>query len=315
MTINRSEAEIIREAAGMKPDQYTDVYALDLHTRHLRSAGRSENTIKDRQGAIRRLGDFLDPYAENPRAVIDATTDQLAEWQASKARLSEKTVATYIEHLQGFYGWLVRPMRIITESPAEELIKPIVKRRKPRPIPEDDLRFALDACTDGRLRTWLVLGSYAGLRSVDIAALDRDDVLTDHDLPMLRVRGKGGHEDLVFIGHEVIHALMPYMGKRRGPLFAHDGHRVRPRDIYLEVNAYLQRLGLPYTFHQLRHRYGTQLYKLTRDLRYTQQQLRHSSAASTELYTKVPTDKAAQSVAALDAELAQRRHPRRDKSA
>jgi integrase/recombinase XerC len=314
VTNNRSEWEIIREAAGMKPDQITDAYSLDLHTRHMRSAGRSENTIKDRRGAIRRLGDFLDPYTRNPRAVIEATSDQLAEWQANCEGLKEKTVAVYIEHIQGYYKWLYRPMRIIAESPADDLIKPVVKRRRPRPIPEEDLRFALDACTDQRLLTWLILGAYAGLRAVDMSLLDRDDVLTDSDVPMLRVRGKGGYEDVIDVGTEVVRALEPWRmgGRRRGAMFTdEDGKRLDPKDIFVAVNEYLERLGLPYTCHQLRHRYGTRLYVLTRDIRYVQRQMRHRSVASTELYALIPTDKGAESMRALDAELAERPRGRR----
>lgn len=307
MTNIRSDADLVREVAGMQRESITDTYALDLHTRHMHAAGRSEETIRARRGAITRLADFLDPYAETPRAVLDATSDQLVEWQASRGHLDEASIRAYVVHVQIYYRWLVRPMRIVIESPADDLIRPKVRRRQPRPIPENDLEFALDACTDSLIRTWVILGSYAGLRAHDMGALDRDDVLTDSTYPMLRVRGKGGNEDLVIVGHEVIRALLPYMGKRRGAMFTdEDGKRIRPKRISAEVNGYFQRIGLPYTCHQLRHRFGTRMYKLTRDLRYTQQQMRHSSTASTELYTEVPTDKAAKSIQALDDELAKR---------
>lgn len=314
MTKSRSDAAIIREVSSMNPETITDAYALDLHIRHITSAGQLPESVRARRGAITRLADHLDPYAENPRAVLEATSEQLAEWQASKSHLSAKSISVYVGHLHMYYRWLVRPMRIIRESPAEDLMVPIVRRRTPRPIPEEDLEFALTACTGRQLYAWLVLGAYAGLRSVDIAGLDRGDVLTGQDVPMLRIRGKGDHENLIPVGDEVIRALGPFLGRRAGGMFVDDqGRRLTRHQIRERANDFLARIGLPYTFHQLRHRYGTRVYEITRDLRYTQRALRHESIRSTEIYVAVPTAQDASTMQALDADLAKR--ARRDLSA
>lgn len=307
MTINRSVAEIVREIAGMDPQCITDAYALDLHVRHITATGQRKDAIKGRRGAILRLADDLDPYGENLRAVIDATSDQLAEWQASKGHLAPKSIATYVSHIRNYYRWLVRPMRILPESPAEDLILPLVRRRRPRPIPEDELTYALTACVDARMRAWLVLGAYAGLRSIDITGLDRDDILTDQDVPMLRVRGKGDHEALVPIGEQVLAALEPYRGRRAGPLFVNDAGRRLGRDrIREDINEFLADLGLPYTFHQLRHRYITKVYELNKDIRQAQRYARHGSIATTEGYVAMSTAQDAATVRALDEDLTQR---------
>lgn len=315
MTESRILAEIIHVLADMETESITDAVALDLHLRHITAAGQLPDSIRGRRGAILRLADFLDPNRETPRAVIDATSDQLARWQASKAHLSAKSLCVYIRHIQAYYRWLVRPMRILIESPAEDLIAPAIRRRQPRPIPEADLEFALDACTDPRLRAWLILGAYAGLRSIDISSLDRDCLLADHQVPMLRVRGKGDNEDLIPVGEEVLAALAQFLGPN-GPMFTDEhGRRLSKRRIREEINAYLVRLGLPYTFHQLRHRYGTRIYRLTKDLRYTQRLMRHRSITSTEIYVASPTEADVRTMRALDAELAKRPRLRRDRGA
>lgn len=281
----------------------TDAAALDLHVKQITSAGQRPASVRARRDQIRRLARHLDPAGDNPRAVIEATAADLAEWQASNAHLSAKSISCYVTHVREFYRWLVRPMRVLAESPAEELLKPIVRRRLPRPISEEDLRVALDACTDDRLYAWLVLGGYAGLRAGDMADVRADDLITDREVPMLRVRGKGDNENLVIVGHEVIRALVPFLGKR-GPLFVDQaGQRATGRSISVAVNKHLARLGLPYTCHQLRHRYGTKLYELTRDIRFTQKQMRHATVASTEGYVQVPTDQGVQAAEALDREL------------
>lgn len=312
MTINRSIAKIVNDIAGMEKDHLNDAYLLELHCRQITAAGQLPGSVTQRRGAIRRLGDYLDPYCQDPRAVVDATVDQLAEWQASRSALSSAYLSSQIAHIRQYYSWLVRPMRIRTDSPADDLISPIVRKRLPRPIPEDDYEYALSVCTDPEVYAWLILGGYAGLRGIDIAHLDQQDLLLDDEIPFLRVRGKGDNEQLIAVGHQVVDALAPFRRSRRGAIFASQrGHRLRARDIYERVNEFLKRIGVPYTFHNCRHRYGSMLYRISKDIRFTQSQMRHRSVASTEGYVAVPTDQAVSAMTALDADLLERTRLRR----
>lgn len=53
-------------------------------------------------------------------------------------------------------------------------------------------------------------------------------------------------------------------------------------------NRYLHSVGITHTMHSLRHWYGTNIYQASgRDLRQTQQALRHKSVSSTQRYTWV----------------------------
>lgn len=318
MTINRSIQKIANDVASMKADHLNDAYLRELHCQHIKAAGQRDGSIGQRRGAIRRLGDYLDPYHQDDRAVVDATLDQLAEWQASMSARAPAYISSQVAHLRQFYGWLVTPMGVRQDNPASALLSPIVRKRLPRPIPEHDYEHALTMCVDQRVYAWLILGGYAGLRGIDISDLDHQDVLLDDEVPVLRVRGKGDNEALVAAGHELVEALTPFLGRRRGPIFpGENGGRLRARDVYDEVNEYLARIGLAYTFHNCRHRYGTYLYKITRDIRFVQKQMRHRSITSTEGYVAVPTDQAVSAMAALDADLIERTRARRrrDKSA
>lgn len=49
-------------------------------------------------------------------------------------------------------------------------------------------------------------------------------------------------------------------------------------------------LGIPDTFHATRHRFGTLVYRASRDIRTTQQALGHVSPANTARYTAVDVD-------------------------
>lgn len=296
----------LAEILGMNTETLTDRMLLNLHLRQLTSAGQLPNSLRAREGALLRLSRVLDPSQLRPRVLIEATSADLANWQADISHLSLATIDKYVMHTCAFYAWLVRPMRVLDESPAEDLMRPNVKRLLPRPIPEDQLHFALDACTDPLVFTWMVLGAYAGLRAVDISALHCDDVLLNGTVPFLRVRGKGGHEKLVAVGMKVVEVLATYtIG--RGPMFvgAH-GKRLTARVIDERINKYLDRIGVACTFHQFRHYYGTAVYEITKDIIYTQKQMRHASVSSTQIYTLVSQDRNPEALKTLDDRIAQR---------
>lgn len=283
-----------------------DSVLLGLHIRQLTAAGQSENSLRAREGAVLRLRRWLDPEGANPRALCEATAHDLVQWQGSIAHLAPASVNKYVMHNQLYFNWLVKPMRVITESPAEDLVKPIVKQLTPRPISEENLQFALDTCADRDVFTWLILGAYAGLRAVDCAALHSDDLLLTGDVPLLRVRGKGGHEKLVAVGLRVVDVLAPY-AIGRGPMFANaDGKRCCARIIDRRVNAHLAGIGLVERFHCLRHRYGTRMYAITKDLIHTQHQMRHATVTSTTIYTLVDRNKHPGALEQLDGEISER---------
>lgn len=295
----------------MKPADLTDKYLLDLHVRQLRSIGRSKACIRAREGAVWRLSRHLDPTrdtwfdGQNPRAVVEADASDLVGWQAGLS-LTPKTIRCYVTDVQAFYSWCVRPMRVIADSPAEELVKPRLKRRDPRPVPEDEFAYALDACTDPMLYAWLVLGGYAGLRSVDISHLRTDDVILGNEYPYLRVLGKGGDEKKIAIGMQVVKVLAPFRSGR-GAMFTRDDVPITAHQVERGVNEYLDSIGLTCTFHQFRHRYGTMIYRLTKDILYTKMQLRHESVTSTQIYALVDPGINGKAIDALDSDLSGRR--------
>ena len=56
------------------------------------------------------------------------------------------------------------------------------------------------------------------------------------------------------------------------------------------ANRALRDIGVTSTLHQLRHRFGTQVQRAGKDLRRTQEAMRHRSIVSTQLYTLIVAD-------------------------
>lgn len=273
-----------------------DVDLVDyLHwARNLR--GLSDNTLRTRLELLQRLARYT------PVPLRAATSDHLAAFEqvAISGRAAE-TRHTYACHIRALYRWMLAAGLIDTD-PSTKLTLPLVGKHLPRPVSEDDLAAALSAARP-KLRAMITLEAWAGLRCCEVAGLEWGDLRRDRDdYGRLHVRGKGDKDRLVEIGATVIRALQAYGIQKRGPVFlGADGAQITPNAVSRTINRHLSRAGVDATAHQLRHRYATMAYRLSKDARMVQEQLGHASADTTAIYTLPSLESATQMVAAMDA--------------
>jgi integrase/recombinase XerC len=140
---------------------------------------------------------------------------------------------------------------------------------------------------------------------VEIALLRRECVLDAAAQPVLLIAAaatKGPHERMVpmsaFVLGELLGSGLPAAGwmftrqdRRRGP---NTPHRVGQL-----ANAYLRDCGIAATLHQLRHRFGTQTYQSTRDLRAVQELMGHAKPETTAGYAAYANATAVEAVEAV----------------
>ncbi|MEN9787031.1 MAG: hypothetical protein RLZZ299_2295 [Pseudomonadota bacterium] len=217
----------------------------------------------------------------------------LATTSASPASL-QRRIAT----LRTFYRWLQREGHV-SESPAERLRAPRVRRGLPRtveieeatPIVETPVGEGVRAT---RNRALLELAYGGGLRVSELAALDAGDV--DLDAGVVRVRrGKGGKERLVPIGPPAVEAVRAWLGPRAAqaaaPVFVADGgRRLTTRALYDVVRRAGVQQGRHLHPHMLRHSFATHLLAGGADVRAIQEMMGHESLATTQRYTAVDTE-------------------------
>lgn len=263
-------------------------FLADAQRRNLRPG-----TITQKGYALARIGRWL-----NPVDLLKATHDQL---EGYLDRLDKpETRATEISHMRSFYKWAVIE-ELIPVDPTARLIRPRVPRRLPRPMPDGDLSVALDMAPD-RIRPWLMLAAYAGLRACEVAPLRAEDLMWSNDPPLIVVdQGKGGHMGAVPMA-PVLESELRALASR-GWLFTYrngeSGH-IPPHLVSSYSNKYLHDLGISHTFHTLRHWFGTQTLRANGgDLRQSQELMRHQSPVSTAIYTWVDPKAAAVTVASL----------------
>lgn len=258
--------------------------------------GLSANTIRVRLDLLQRLHVFLGfPLRDvEPGHLLRFEKIAIAGRAAESRR-------SYVGHIRAFYRWALAT-GIVSADPSTMLTIPVVPQHLPRPIAEEDLARALDAARP-KMRAILVLAAFAGLRAIEISGLLFEDIHREPDgTAYIHVRkGKGNKSRNVEIGQRVIQALQAYGFRRRGYVFlGHDGQPQEPPSISSSANRFLRSQDVDATLHQLRHRYATQMYQVSRDLRMVQIQLGHSSPATTQVYTRPSQDSASRAVRALD---------------
>ena len=237
--------------------------------------------IANQRTALGRLGRWL---AGEHLDMLAVTTADLERYLDGRD-LAPGSRATEIAYLRGFYTWAL-DQGLITDSPARKLVRPRQPQRLPRPMPDIDVKRAL-AEAPCHVAPILNLAVYAGLRACEIAQLRADDITVAP--PMIRIReSKGGGESTVPIAPLLADVLHRCPLPDVGYLFpGRDGGHLSRSRICQIANGYLRTLGIAHTLHTLRHAYGTAIYRATRDLRVTQELMRHRSIQSTVGYTKL----------------------------
>lgn len=290
--MSRGQSPVATDAAGQM--------AVEAHLQGLRRRSLSPETLKIRATSLRSLVRHLGP--ERPLlSASPADVDAWIDWMLER-RMHVATRRIYQTHVRLFFQWAQR-RGLVDDDPTRDVVLPLVHPGQPRPIGESDLQRAIDAAS-GDLRAWLVLGAYCGLRSGEIARLRREDVVDVKDLPRLVVAfGKGGRTRAVPLSPAVVAELRPHLRGRRGRLWL-DGLR-RPEEMVTKgIANHLRGLGIQSTSHNLRHRFGTQVYQRSRDLRMTQAMLGHASPMTTQVYAAWDQGRGVEVLAALGESLA-----------
>lgn len=272
---------------------HMDDSRINDHLDWLRRKTSRVETHHQRHDNLRRIHRWLQTHRGT--TLEAATASDLNAWQLSLT-VAPTSVNTYTSHLRGYYRWL-HDAGHRKDDPSASLPRNKLPKRLPRPIPENHLELAF-RCADPTMTVWLALAGWCGLRAGEIARLRGDSVIDDPGGMLLRIDGKGGHERIVPVPDEVAELLRLVM--TRGPLFRRpQGLPASPSYVSRVSSEFFRQLGLPYTLHWCRHRFGTQHYKLCKDIRLTQDLMGHASPSTTAMYVAVSRPAAVRSIQRL----------------
>lgn len=175
-----------------------------------------------------------------------------------------------------------------------EVVSPTRRAGLPRPAPESAVAdvWAMPDCPGRRAA---LLAAYVGLRAAECAGLRWVDAT---DVVVVR-RGKGGRSRGVAVPPALRADMTAWA--RQGPhvVYSARGAGYLAGSLGIRANNQLRAHDVGWTLHTFRHRYGTQLYRATRDLLLVQRMMGHSSPATTAGYVQLADDDAVRAVALL----------------
>lgn len=257
-------------------------------------ARRSERTIRER---VRLIGQYLDESGVDP---LKATPMEIVRWMGRHSEWSQSTAATYFSYLQSWHKWLTL-MDHRADNPMAKLVTPKRPERSPRPVADDGLLRLLTMRMHHRTRVMILLAALAGFRVAEIAKVRGEDI--DLAGGRIHVIGKGSKRSWV-----PLHPLLADMAKtmpQRGYWFGANsrrpaGQHIHPKSVSDIIGQAMRRGGIVGTPHALRHWYGSTLLGDGADLRTVQELMRHTSVATTQVYTRVPDERRNDAIGRLD---------------
>ena len=220
---------------------------------------------------------------------------------------TEKGLSRKMSALRSFYGYYFK-RQIISKNPTLLVDMPKLHEKAIIRLDTDEIAMLLDYVEHGgenltgqRLAYYektknrdlailtLLLGT--GIRVSECVGLDISDV--DFDNLAIKVRRKGGYEDVVYFGEEVEEALLSYLDQRKHmiPMSGHEdalflslqNRRMAVRSVENLVKKYasLVTTTKKITPHKLRSTYGTTLYQETGDIYLVADVLGHKDVNTT----------------------------------
>jgi integrase/recombinase XerD len=272
--------------------------------------GRAANTLAAYRRDLRAYESWLACRGVGLRQVAeDDVTAYVAHLRA--AGRAPATMARALVSVRSFHRFLVDEGHVQAD-PTGEVGSPRVPQGLPKALTEEDVASLLGAvvgedATGRRDRAILELLYGTGMRISELVGLSLGDLSEDDGVA--RVFGKGAKERVVPLGRYARFAIAewltasgrgamaPARWARRGDaeaLFLNArGGRLSRQGAWGIVRRYADKVGLGdrLTPHVLRHSCATHMLDHGADIRVVQELLGHASIATTQVYTRVSTER------------------------
>ena len=272
---------------------------IKLFLRHLANSGKAKGTLQRYGEALRLCLGYFDH-----RDPGEITTDLLDEfYEDLRVKRGAATVNMIKSAVRGFFQHLLQTEKI-AKDPTRLIKNERVVRKSPGIFSEDQLQALLDAIAaeigtppkPGPMRDWMMLSLayYTGLRVSELVQVNIEDV---EGKKTLEVIGKGTKLATIPLNEKTRLALRKYLPWRkslpaadRKALFLNRfGARITTRAVEMNLKKWLKKAKIEADFspHSLRHTFGTNILRATKNIRVAQRLLRHANVTTTQIYTHV----------------------------
>ena len=267
--------------------------------------GLSKNTAASYQLDLKKFHAFL--TARNTDFLSFSKSDIVDFIQKLRDEsYSAASICRFISTIRGLCKYLLVERRI-TEDPSENLQTPKKWEMLPKAISIEDVKRLLEASYADTLSKPVANRDYvmfellysSGLRVSELISLRLEDI--SFDAGFLRVIGKGSKERIVPLHMRALERLKRFISLERPEILRkrnssylfitrRGGPMTRQR-FWQTMKKLGKRTGLDISPHTMRHSFATHLLEGGADLRSLQKLLGHADISTTQIYTKVTTDR------------------------
>jgi len=263
--------------------------------------GRAANTVISYERDLRKFGLFLQ---NESRGFVTFDKGEIINFIGllRNEDYTSASIARMLSAIRSFCRYLILE-KLRREDPSENLQTPARWERLPKAISVDDVRRLLEVIEGGELAlrdlAMLELMYASGLRVSELVTLRVEDV--NLEAGFVRVIGKGSRERVVPVSEGTIDNIRKYIkqlrmsllkGKESPYLFISlRGTSLTRQRFWQTIKGYGRRAGLNVSPHVIRHSFATHLLEGGADLRSIQKMLGHSDISTTQIYTKVTSDR------------------------
>lgn len=265
--------------------------------------GLSKNTIESYSIDLKKFQDFLSLKNKNFASFTRADVVDFIETLRNKG-YSISSTCRFISSIKSLCKYLIIE-NVIKEDPSENLQTPKRWERLPKSLSVSEVRSFLeldtpiDKPTMVRDSVMLELLYSSGLRVSELVSLKVEDI--NLEAGFIRVLGKGSKERVVPVNIRAIGRLRGYLNKARQEILKKRqssylfvtgrGRSLTRQRFWQTIKALGRKKGIDLSPHTLRHSFATHLLEGGADLRSVQKMLGHSDISTTQIYTKVTTER------------------------
>ncbi len=263
--------------------------------------GLSKNTLSSYAADLKRYTLFLKEREKEIPSALRSDIIDFNETLRNKG-YSISSICRYLSSVKALYKYLLIE-NILDNDPSGNIHMPKKWERLPKALSISEIMDLFQTGFSGKtiLRdsAMLELLYSSGLRVSELIKIKLGDI--HFDAGFVRIMGKGAKERVVPVNVRALEKTKRYiaeerpeiLGKRQSPyLFVTNRGRPMSRQRFWQtLKALGKQAGLEISPHTIRHCFATHLLEGGADLRSVQKMLGHSDISTTQIYTKVTTDR------------------------
>ncbi len=267
--------------------------------------GLSRNTVESYHFDLRKFCEFLSSKDKDPGSFSKADIIDFIELLREEG-YSLSSICRFISSIKGLCRYLIIE-EMIKEDPSENLQAPKRWERLPKALTISEVKSFLEANTSlvpedpTTIRDFVMfeLLYSSGLRVSELIFLKLEDI--NFEAGFLRVLGKGSKERIVPVNMRSIERIKKYINqqrleilkKKRSPylFITNRGKPMTRQRFWQTIKKLGRKLGIEISPHTMRHSFATHMLEGGADLRSLQKMLGHSDISTTQIYTKITTDR------------------------